>query len=92
MLLQICRQNGFQANPRKIFNMHECRLQMNGEPGKVFANKSSQDVHRIPSGEKGETVNPIACCNAEGISYRLTAFLKERGRMNSNIECHLVPE
>jgi hypothetical protein len=33
MLLQICQQNGFQANPRKIFSMDECGLQMNGGAG-----------------------------------------------------------
>jgi hypothetical protein len=33
MLLQIRQQNGFQANPRKIFSMDERDLQMNGGTG-----------------------------------------------------------
>jgi hypothetical protein len=65
MLLQICQQNGFQANPRKIFSMDECGLQMNGEQGIVFANKGSRYIRRIPAGEKGETITLIACCNEE---------------------------
>jgi hypothetical protein len=36
-----------------------------GEPGKVVANKSSRNVHRIPAGEKGETIALIAYCNEE---------------------------
>jgi len=65
MLLQICQQNGFQANSRKMLIMDECGLQMKGERCKVFANKGSRYVHRIPAGEKDETITLIACCNEE---------------------------
>jgi len=36
-----------------------------GKPSKVVANKGSRNVHRIPAGEKGETITLIACCNEE---------------------------
>jgi len=45
--------------------MDECGLQMKGERCKVFANKGSRYVHRIPAGEKDETITLIACCNEE---------------------------
>jgi hypothetical protein len=31
MLSKIFQQNGFQANPRKLFSMNKCDLQMTGE-------------------------------------------------------------
>jgi hypothetical protein len=46
--------------------MDECGLQVNNEPGKVVATKGSRDVHHVTSGERGETISLIACCNAEG--------------------------
>jgi len=36
-----------------------------GESGKVVAIKSSRNVHRIPAGQKGETITPVAYCNVE---------------------------
>jgi hypothetical protein len=63
MLLQICQQNGFQANLRNIFYMDECGLQMHWEPRQVVATKGSRHVHRKTSGQEGETVTLIGCCN-----------------------------
>jgi hypothetical protein len=66
MLLQICQQNGFQANHTNTFYMDECDLQIHWEPRQVVATKGSRDVHRKTSGQKGGTVTLIACCNAKG--------------------------
>ena len=52
--------------PGHIFNMDESGLQIINKVGKVVATKGSKEVYRLTSGEKGETVTVIACCNAEG--------------------------
>ena len=52
--------------PSHIFNMDETGLQLNNVPGKVIARKGSKNVTAITSGEKGETITVVACCNAEG--------------------------
>ena len=49
-----------------IFNMDETGLQLNNDPGKVIAAKGSKDVHVIKGQERGETIQVVACCNAEG--------------------------
>jgi hypothetical protein len=56
LLLQTCQQNGFQGNPRKIFNMDEHGLQINGEPGKAAAATGRGHVHRVTSGQNGGTI------------------------------------
>lgn len=52
--------------PNRIFNMDECGVQLNNEPQRVVAMKGSKNVHVVTSGERGETVTIIGCCNAEG--------------------------
>jgi hypothetical protein len=52
--------------PNRIFNMDESGVQLNNEPQRVVAMKGSKNVHTVTSGERGETVTVIACCNAEG--------------------------
>lgn len=47
--------------------MDETGLQLNNKPGQVIAAKGSKSVSAITSGEKGETISVIACCNAEGV-------------------------
>ena len=66
LLISILEELELVGNPRKIYNMDECGLQLNNEPGKVLAMKGSRDVHHVTSAEKGETITLIACCNAEG--------------------------
>ena len=46
-----------------IFNTDKTGLQ---DPGKVIAAKESKDVHVIKGQERGETIQVVACCNAEG--------------------------
>lgn len=52
--------------PSNIYNVDETGLPLNNKPGFVLAEKGSKDVHKLTSGEKGETITAIVCCNAEG--------------------------
>jgi hypothetical protein len=90
-LLQIFQKIGFLANPRRIHNVDECGLQTNNEPGKVVATKDCRDVHHVTSGQRGETISLIACCNAEGKFLPPYSIFKGKRRiMNSKMEYHLV--
>lgn len=60
-------ENDFYNKPGNIFNIDETGCHLNNEPGEVLASKGARDVHVLTSGEKGENVSVIACCNAEGI-------------------------
>jgi hypothetical protein len=44
----------------------ESGVQANNKPASVMTGKESESVHVLTSGEKGENVTVIACCNAEG--------------------------
>lgn len=67
LLHVILEENNLFESPGSIYNMDETGLQLNNKVGYVIAQKGSKDVSTITSGEKGETITVIACCNAEGI-------------------------
>lgn len=67
LLEKIINENGVAEKPGNIFNMDETGLQINNRPGEVVAIKGSKNVTSITSGEKGETISVLACCNGEGI-------------------------
>lgn len=56
--------------------MDETGLQLNNKPTFVLAEKGSKSVPVITSGEKGETITVIACCNAEGIFLPPACIMK----------------
>nr|CAI5824539.1 unnamed protein product [Callosobruchus analis] len=62
--------------PGNIFNVDESGLQLNNRPGYVLAAKGSKSVPAITSGEKGETISVIACCNGEGMFLPPVCVLK----------------
>jgi hypothetical protein len=45
--------------------MDETGLQLNNKLAQVIGQKESKDLSSITSGEKGEAITVIACCNAE---------------------------
>ena len=63
----ILQDNQLFDKPSNIFNVDETGLQLNNRPGKVIAVKGSRAVTSITSGEQGETISILACCNGEGI-------------------------
>ena len=67
LLQQILEENNLMDKPGNIFNMDETGLQLNNRPGHVVAEKGSKNVVGVTSGEKGETISVITCCNAEGL-------------------------
>jgi hypothetical protein len=46
--------------------MDESGVQANNKTASVITGKGSKSVHVLTSGEKGESVTVIACCNAAG--------------------------
>ncbi|XP_018359931.1 PREDICTED: uncharacterized protein LOC108759131 isoform X2 [Trachymyrmex cornetzi] len=66
LLLKICEENNLFDQPFKVYNVDEIGLQLNNNVSKVVTTKGSQTVHHVTSAEEGETINVIACCNAEG--------------------------
>lgn len=66
LLQEILEQNELFDKPGCIYNVDETGLQLNNRPGHVLAEKGAKDVVTVTSGEKGETISCIACCNAEG--------------------------
>lgn len=59
-------ENDLLEKPGNIYNMDETGLQLNNKAGHVVAAKGSKTISAITSGEKGETISVVACCNAEG--------------------------
>ncbi|KAB0803136.1 hypothetical protein PPYR_00106 [Photinus pyralis] len=66
LLETVLTENQLFDKPGNIFNIDETGLQLNNKPGHVIAAKGSKSVSSITSGEKGETISLIACCNGEG--------------------------
>ncbi|KAB0801683.1 hypothetical protein PPYR_03869 [Photinus pyralis] len=66
LLQHIFEENSLFDKPGRIYNMDETGCQLNNNPGYVIASKGSKLVSSITSGERGETITVIACCNAEG--------------------------
>lgn len=58
--------------------MGETGLQLNNDLSYVIATKGSKLVPSITSGERGETITLIVCCNAEGNFLPPTCILKGR--------------
>ncbi|KAJ0172481.1 hypothetical protein K1T71_011620 [Dendrolimus kikuchii] len=56
LLLQILTKHDLINKPDRIFNIDET----------VITTKGAKSVHSVTSGEKGETVSIVACCNAAG--------------------------
>jgi len=76
----IFEQNGLLTKPGSIYNMDETGLQLNNRPGHVIAEKGSKSVSSVISGEKGETITVIACCNAEGIFLPPACIMKGKNK------------
>lgn len=66
LLKSTLEENCLMQKPSNIYNVDETGLQLNNKPGLVLAEKGSKDVHKLTSGEKGENITAIVCCNAEG--------------------------
>lgn len=76
MLEGVLKEYDLFEMPRSIFNMDETGLQLNNE---VVAIKGSKNVTSITSGEKGETISLLSCCNGEGTFLPpYIVFLKEK--------------
>lgn len=59
-------------------NYFETGPQLNTSAEYMFAAAGSKSVDTISSGEKGETVSVISCCNTEGVCLPLYCILKEK--------------
>lgn len=66
ILITVLTENDLLDKPDRIFNMDETGVQLNNKPGKVLAKKGTRAVKSVTSGEKGETITIVACCNAIG--------------------------
>lgn len=66
LLKCILIKHNLMDKPSNIYNVDETGLPLNNKPGFVLAEKGSKDVHYLTSGEKGESITAIVCCNAEG--------------------------
>ncbi|XP_023312222.1 CENP-B homolog protein 2-like [Anoplophora glabripennis] len=68
--------------PSNIFNIDETGLQLNNRPEYVVDEKGSKNVTAVTSGEKGETISVIVCCNAEGMFIPPTCIFKGKNKKN----------
>jgi hypothetical protein len=66
MMKKVVTENKLFDKPGNIFNMDESGVQANNKPASVITGKGSKSVLVLTSGEKGESVTVIACCNAAG--------------------------
>lgn len=78
LLERILNDNQLFDKPSNIFNVDETGLQLNNKPGQVIAAKGSKAVASITSGERGETISVIACCNGEGTFLPPYCIFKEK--------------
>lgn len=76
LLLEVMMEHDLLDKPDRIFNMDETGVQINNSPGKVIATKGAKVVQSITSGEKGETMSVIACCNAVGNFFPPVVIVK----------------
>ncbi|CAH1975507.1 unnamed protein product [Acanthoscelides obtectus] len=67
LLQDLLIEHDLLDKPENCYNVDETGLQLNSKLGSVVAVKGSTSVVNITSGEKGETISLIACCNGEGI-------------------------
>lgn len=56
LLITVLTDNDLLDKSERIFNI----------PGKVLAKKGTKTVESLTSGEKGETITVVVCCNAIG--------------------------
>ncbi|KAJ8879679.1 hypothetical protein PR048_020287, partial [Dryococelus australis] len=71
LLLNIIDENDQHIKPQYILNVDETGIQLINKPDNVITTKGSKIVHKVISGEKGETVSFIACCSAELIKIKI---------------------
>jgi hypothetical protein len=76
LLLDVLTKNNLLDKPGHIYNMDESGFQMNPRPDTVIAKKGSPTLYQMTSGEKGETISVMACCNAEGYFIPPACILK----------------
>jgi len=76
--------------PRNMGNVDESGLQMINSPGRVIVQKGSKVVHKITTGEKGETVTLVAACTVEGRFFLPTLILKGKN-LKSEFQDGLPP-
>lgn len=67
LLEKLLEEHDLFNKPGHLYNVDETGLQLNNRPEKVIAQKGSKSVMTVTSGEKGETISLVACCNAEGV-------------------------
>lgn len=67
LLDNILTEYELHDKPGNIYNTDEAGLQLNCRAGSVLAEKGSKNVTSMTSGEKGETISVLTCCNAEGV-------------------------
>ncbi|KOC59386.1 Jerky protein homolog-like [Habropoda laboriosa] len=67
LLEHVLTTNNIIGKPGNVFTMDETGLQLNNKPGHVVAIKGSKNVTSITSGERGETISVLTCCNGEGM-------------------------
>ena len=60
LLDKIIREKNIQ--PHQLFNMDESGVQMTTRKANVLAEKGSKRVPQMATGEKGEMVSIVACC------------------------------
>lgn len=80
LLEKVLTDNKLYDKPSNVFNMDETGLQLNNKPTQVLAAKGSKNVSSLTSGEKGETISVIACCNAEGMFLPPYSIFKGKNR------------
>ncbi|XP_022829248.1 uncharacterized protein LOC111358362 [Spodoptera litura] len=66
LLLKVMTEHDLLNKPDRIYIVDETGVQLNNSTGKVIATRGARVVHSVTSGEKGETLSVIACCNAVG--------------------------
>jgi hypothetical protein len=66
MMEKVVAENNLFDKPGNIFSMDESGVQANNKNASVITGKGSKSVHVLTSGEKGENVTVIACCNSAG--------------------------
>lgn len=86
LLDKILSDNQLHDKPANIFNTDETGLQLNNKPCHVLAAKGSKNVSSITSGEKGETISVIACCNAEGVFLPPFAIFKGKNKKDDYLD------
>lgn len=80
LLENVLTNNQLHQKPANVFNMDESGLQLNNRPTQVLAAKGSRNVSSLTSGEKGETISVIACCNGEGMFLPPYSIFKGKNR------------